>query len=31
MPETPGYVLAHCFFTKRVDLCQARIAEGVLF
>jgi hypothetical protein len=31
MPEAPGYVLAHCFFTERVDVGQGRITEGVLF
>jgi hypothetical protein len=31
MPESPGYVFAHCFFTKRVHLGQGRLAEGVLF
>ena len=28
--ETPGYVLSHCLFSTRVNLGQARTAEGVL-
>jgi hypothetical protein len=31
MAETPGYVLAHCLFSKRVNLGQAQAADGVLF
>ena len=31
MPEAPGYVLAHCLFSERVSLGQARPADVVLF
>ena len=31
MAETPGYVFAHCYFTKRMDLGKARAADSVLF
>jgi hypothetical protein len=31
LPETASYVFANCFLTERVSLCQAGLAEGVLF
>jgi len=31
MAETLGYILAHCLFSKRVNLGQAQAVEGVLF